>query len=146
MPSACLQTVFARRCGRGHIVTLPTGFSLSPPTGRGFGERGTNTMADKSKEQLLDVTASSPYPSLLQRRRGRSTCRLVVVSSVLMCQQELLRAIQIVGVDEINAVSQHLGPEHGLVRRAPKAHAPALLMGFGYDVFELVLLRLGYGA
>jgi hypothetical protein len=59
-------------------------------------------------------------------------------------QQELLRTVQVVGSDQVNAVGQHFAPEHGLVRCAAETHAPALLMGFGYYVFEPALLRLRY--
>src|ERR1035441_8388294 len=60
----------------------------------------------------------------------------------LILQQELLRAIQVVGVNQVNAIGQHFGPEHRLVRCAPETHAPPLLMGLGHDAFELELVRL----
>src|ERR1035441_3885797 len=63
-----------------------------------------------------------------------------------MCQQELLRASEVIGVDKVNPVGPHLGPEDGLVGRAPESHEPALLMGLGYDGFELALVRLGHRA
>src|SRR5438874_13813596 len=51
-------------------------------------------------------------------------------------QEELCRAGQIVGIDEINIIEKQLLPEDRLVGRAPEAHLTALLVGPGDDSFQ----------
>jgi len=62
----------------------------------------------KPSELLSDLSGGTTGLNqwLPLRRRG------------LSFQQELTCAIQVVGVDEIYALGQHLAPEHGLVGRA----------------------------
>ena len=68
----------------------------------------------------------------------------LVPRSVL--KQKLLRAIQVVGVDQVHTVSQEFAPEGGDVRRAPEADPPALLVRFVHDLFEFLFFLIGDGS
>jgi hypothetical protein len=61
--------------------TATGGFSLAPPAERGerVGERGTNAVGDKVRNDLTEWRLPLPNP-LLHRRRGSSNRRLVAVS------------------------------------------------------------------
>ena len=62
------------------------------------------------------------------------------VAVFLFLEQKIACAIQVVSIDQVHAVGQDLAPEGREIWRAPKAHTPALGMGFVDDFLQLNLL------
>lgn len=58
---------------------------------------------------------------------------------------KLLKSLQIIGIDQIHAIREQFLPENGLVERAPKADAPALLMRGRNDGPQFLPLFIRHG-
>ena len=96
---------------------------------------------DTRCESAGGCRSEEPQLDHSQRRKGSFYRQL---RSVL--QQKLLRAVQVVGVDQVHTISEEFAPERGEIRRAPETHAPALLVRFVHDFFEFLFFLLRDGS